>query len=249
MSILHIQNLSKSYDGKLDALSSCTFSLQKGSICAIVGRSGSGKSTLLRLIAGLECPENGSITIDSKVVTDDSKNVSPKNRETGLVFQNFALFPHLTVKQNIQYGITKNDETIVSNLLKLIKMEGYENRYPDELSSGQEQRIAIARTLATKPKIILLDEPFSNLDIITKSSLRKEIRAIVRELELSMLFVTHDIQDALDIADQFLFLVDGKILIDCKKEELAQSLKAKNLDIIVDEIIYQAKKAINFLSF
>lgn len=212
MSILSIEHLSKSYDGKKYALSDCSFTLKEGRICAVVGESGSGKTTLLRLIAGLERPDHGVIKIRDQVVTDATKIVVPQQRHVGLVFQNYALFPHLTVTQNIGFGLKKHQQERVQQLLQLIRLEGYERAYPNQLSGGQAQRVALARTLALQPKLLLLDEPFSNLDASLKSTLRKEIQQIVRQLGTSMLFITHDLFDAIDIADELIFLQNGQLL-------------------------------------
>ena len=212
MKILEINDLFKSYDGKNNALKDCSFSIESGKICAIVGESGSGKSTLLKLIAGLERPSAGQIKIKGKVVSNDDVIVSPQKRNVGLVFQDFALFPHLTVKENISFGLKKDKTKKVDELLKKIKMEGYGNRYPSELSGGQEQRVSIARTLALNPELLLLDEPFSSLDTNLKSDLRQEIKQIIKDIGQSMIFITHDIFDALDIADEIIFLKEGNII-------------------------------------
>jgi iron(III) transport system ATP-binding protein len=212
MKILEINDLSKSYDGKKNVLKDCSFSIESGKICAIVGESGSGKSTLLKLITGLERPSAGQIKIKGKVVSNDDIIVSPQQRNVGLVFQDFALFPHLTVKENISFGLKKDKTKKVEELLKKIKMEGYGNRYPSELSGGQEQRVSIARTLALNPELLLLDEPFSSLDTNLKSDLRQEIKQIIKDIGQSMIFITHDIFDALDIADEIIFLKEGNII-------------------------------------
>lgn len=227
MHILNIQNLSKSYDGKNWALKDCSFQLEKGKICAVIGESGSGKSTLIRLIAGLEHPENGTIIINEKVMSSDHKIVPPQERNIGLVFQNFALFPHLTVEQNIAFGIKDKDK--ITQMLQLIKMEDFRKRYPSELSGGQQQRVAIARTLALSPQLLLLDEPFSSLDSHLKADLRNEIKNIVNEIGVSMVFITHDILDALDIADEIIFLKEGKILQHTSTKNIFKDLK--NIDI------------------
>ena len=210
--ILEIEGLSKSYDGKKNALNDCNFSLEKGEICAIVGESGSGKTTLLRLIAGLERPTNGCIKINGQLVSSDSQITPPQKRQIGMVFQDYALFPHMTVKQNIGFGLKNPSNNEIHDLLNLIKMNSYADAYPSELSGGQEQRVAIARTLALKPNLLLLDEPFSNLDVGLKSDLRKEIQSISKELNTSLIFITHDLYDAIEIADKIIFLKDGIML-------------------------------------
>ncbi|MEM9922133.1 MAG: ABC transporter ATP-binding protein [Bacteroidota bacterium] len=225
MKILEVQQLSKSYDGKSYALADCSFSLDAGSICAVVGESGSGKSTLLRLIAGLERPNNGTIKIKDALMSSDSIIVPPQKRGVGMVFQDFALFPHLTVAQNVAYGLKTNKKEKVESLLRMIKMEHYAQRYPGELSGGEQQRVALVRTLALEPGLLLLDEPFSNLDTNLKTALRQEVRQIVKDMQLSMVFITHDIFDALDIADEIIFLNKGTIIHQGPIEKIFQAVK------------------------
>ena len=235
-SILEISKLSKSYDGKVKVLSDFNFKMESGKICAIVGESGSGKSTLLRLIAGLERPDGGEIKVAQSVVSDNIKIVKPQSRNIGLVFQDFTLFPHLTVEQNITYGVKENKSKVIEDLLKLVKMEGYNKSYPSQLSGGQEQRVALARTLAIKPKLLLLDEPFSSLDVGLRSELRKEIKGIVKKLKTSMIFITHDISDAIDIADEIIFLKNGKIVQHSPISELSKSSENEDISNIMSEL-------------
>jgi iron(III) transport system ATP-binding protein len=247
MKILEIENLSKSYESKLEVVSDCSFSIESGNICAIVGESGSGKSTLFRLIAGLERPEKGSIKVKEKIVSNDKFIVAPKDRNVGLVFQDFSLFPHMTVKENIEFGLVKNKNKKVEELLKIIRMENFLNRYPHELSGGQQQRVSLARSLALDPSLLLLDEPFSNLDTELKSKLRKDVRTIIKEIGTSSIFITHDILDALDIADEIIFMDNGKIIRQCKIEDIFKDVKNEKLLKSITELKSNSDLILNAL--
>lgn len=210
--LLKISQLSLKYEGaKRLAISAIDLNIFRGELIVLMGQSGSGKSTLLRAIAGLEEPGSGSIELNGTVIFNQSTNVDPGKRNIGLVFQDYALFPHLSVKKNIAYGINhKLDKTkIVKEYLELVGLEGFENRYPHELSGGEQQRIALARTLAPKPSILLMDEPFSNLDEALKIELRTQLVKLVRETRTTAILVTHDIEDALRIADRIVVLRKG----------------------------------------
>ena len=247
MKILEIENLSKSYESKLEVVSDCSFSIESGNICAIVGESGSGKSTLFKLIAGLERPDKGSIKVKEKIVSNDKFIVAPKNRNVGLVFQDFSLFPHMTVKENIEFGLVKNKNKKVEELLKIIRMENFLNRYPHELSGGQQQRVSLARSLALDPSLLLLDEPFSNLDTELKSKLRKDVRTIIKEIGTSSIFITHDILDALDIADEIIFMDNGKIIRQCKIEDIFKDVKNEKLLKSITELKSNSDLILNAL--
>lgn len=197
--MLSVRNLFFKYpNNKEMILKDVSTEVAKGEILAIVGPSGGGKSTLLRLISGLETPLKGCIEIENKDVT----HVNPEKRAIGMLFQDYALFPHMTVEKNIAYGLKgKNKYKRVKAMLELVNMAGYEKRYPHELSGGQQQRIALARTLAPEPKILLLDEPFSNLDSDLQSKIRQEIFEIVKKMNITTLMVTHNKEDA-TYADQ-----------------------------------------------
>jgi iron(III) transport system ATP-binding protein len=246
--ILDIQNLSKSYDGKKLAISDCSFQLERGKICAIVGESGSGKTTLLRLIAGLERPNEGSIKINGTIVSNDALIVPPQKRELGFVFQNFALFPHLTVEQNIAFGLKKNKAATIEQVLELTKMRGFEKSYPNQLSGGQKQRIALARTIARQPKLLLLDEPFSNLDANLKSELRQEIKTIVKRLGVTMIFITHDIMDAIDIAEKIILLKQGGIVAYDSIENFPKNIQNKEVQQLLSDLKNTTNQTLDFLN-
>lgn len=205
--LLKIKNLDFKYDNSNQLVfDKFSLSLEEGKILSLLGKSGCGKSTLLRIIGGLEYPLNGEILIKEKVLVDNKTFIQPEKREIGFMFQDYALFPHMTVFENISFGLLKMSKEEkrkrVLEVLKLVKLEGFEKRYPHELSGGQQQRIALARALAPKPKLLLMDEPFSNLDSDLRKDLRIEIKRILREENITCIFVTHDKEDAEVISDE-----------------------------------------------
>ncbi|ASS74050.1 ABC transporter [Tumebacillus algifaecis] len=207
MSIVEIQQLTFSYaKGQSPILDQVSIAIEKGEIVGIAGPSGSGKSTLLRLIAGLETPNAGSIAVSDRIVTDARTYVQPESRGVGMVFQDYALFPHLTVAKNIEFGLHRlaraERKKRMQEMLELVGLTGFEQRYPHELSGGQQQRVALARALAPQPIILLMDEPFSNLDADLKASIRRDLRDILKKAEMTCLFVTHDQQDVEAICDR-----------------------------------------------
>ena len=213
MNILEVQSLYKSFDrGRTYVLKDIHLSVEEGKIYALIGDSGSGKTTLFRLIAGLEPLNTGTIWIKNKRMSDETRLVPPHERGIGMVFQDLALFPHLTVSRNISFGLADHDDDKVKEMLTLTELEGYENRYPDQLSIGQQQRVAIARALATNPEILLLDEPFSNLDETLKQALRGKLLTIANRFDTTMFLITHDVRDALAIAEKGIFLQDGEVI-------------------------------------
>lgn len=213
MTLLKASNLSKSF-GEQPVLSDIGFELKRNELLAILGSSGAGKSTLLRLIAGFEKPTSGEIKLDDEVISSTKVLVAPEKREIGIVPQDGALFPHLSVFDNIAFGIQKNKDkaTRVQQLLELIELEDFADRKPHELSGGQAQRVALARALAPKPKLVLLDEPFSALDAELRERLRLDVRRIIRLEGVSAILVTHDQEEALSLADRVAVLRDGQIV-------------------------------------
>lgn len=224
--MLTINALSKSFDkGRNYAIENVTFNLKAGQVCAIVGESGSGKTTLVRLIAGLERPDHGSIVMGDKVIASLDKFVQPEKRKIGLVFQEYALFPHLTILDNVLYGISKmkHKKERAQEMLDLVGLSELGKRYPHQLSGGQQQRVALARALAPEPSLLILDEPFSNLDAMLRTQLRNEIFDIIKKTGVTVLFVTHDTQDALSVADEILILQKGKVI----QKDVATNLYVK----------------------
>lgn len=198
--------------GDVVALDGFSLDVPASSLVAIVGPSGCGKTTALRAIAGFEEPQRGSITIRDTIVLDDSVSIAPERRRVGMVFQEFALFPHITVAENVGYGVRGSGRVRrVSEALSLVGLDGYDNRFPHELSGGEQQRVALARALAPEPDVVLLDEPFSNLDAPQRERLRRELRAILRTTGVTAIFVTHDQAEALAIADHIAVMRDGRV--------------------------------------
>ncbi|MDB6069878.1 MAG: Ferric iron transporter, ATP-binding protein, partial [Verrucomicrobiales bacterium] len=199
------------------ALSGLTLDVHEGEILSVTGESGSGKTTLLRLIAGLEVPDSGRIEISGKTVCGPNLTpVVPEHRGVGMVFQSYALFPHLTIRDNVLYGLRtarprKEREAILASVLGLTGLCGFEKRFPHEVSGGQQQRVALARALAPQPRIILLDEPFSNLDVTLRQQLREDVGRILRAARTTALLVTHDTRDALAISDRIAVMKNGQL--------------------------------------
>lgn len=192
-----------------------SLSIEKGEFVSILGRSGSGKSTVLRLIAGLEVPNNGSITIGNRIMTSDTHFIQPEKRGVGMVFQDYALFPHMTVKKNIIFGLKKMNwkqkNERADEMLKLVELTSFGKKYPYELSGGQQQRVALARAMAPNPSIIMFDEPFSNLDADLQIKIRAELWGILKKAGITTLFVTHDKEDARALADRVVIMERGTI--------------------------------------
>ncbi len=237
--ILTIQNVVKTFNkGKVIALNGVSFDLKVGNILAVVGESGSGKTTLIRLITGLAVLDEGVIRLQDKIVSSDSIFIAPEKRKVGMVFQDYALFPHLTIFENISYGISKkvNKKERVAEVLKLIGLSDVEKRYPHELSGGQQQRIALARSLAPSPELLILDEPFSNLDVLLRNQLREDIATIIKKTNTTAIFVTHDIKDALAISDDILVLQNGNIIQSGKTKDVVESPNSKYVKLLLDSV-------------
>ena len=211
--ILSISNISKTYSkNNVEALTDINFKCEKGSIISILGRSGSGKSTLLRLIAGLESSDSGQIILNDKILNSNLKFVQPENRDIDIVFQDFSLFPNMTIKENIFFGKkADSNKAMLEDLIKITHIEDILNRYPHEISGGQAQRVAIVRSLGNNPSILLMDEPLSQLDNNLKEDLRNELMIIFEKFEITVLIATHDIEDALYMSDKTIILNKGKL--------------------------------------
>ena len=201
--------------GDVVAVREVSFDVWPGEILSILGPSGSGKTTVLRLIAGLEAPTAGQVLIHGEVASSPVRQTPPDRRAVGMVLQEYALFPHMTVKQNISFGLRDLDaagrEQRVAQVMELVRLPGIRDRYPHELSGGQQQRVALARTLAPHPVTVLLDEPFSNLDAGMRHDMRQEVEAILREDQTAAVFVTHDRDEAFAMADRVGIMRDGEM--------------------------------------
>ncbi len=204
--------LSKDYNG-ICAVAEVDLEVRHGEIMVLLGPSGCGKTTTLRLIAGFEKPDAGQIEIDGRLVADRDFCLAPEQRRIGMVFQSYALFPHMTVADNVAFGLKRGPdlETRVQEVLALVGLPDIGARLPHELSGGQQQRVALARALAPRPKLLLLDEPFSNLDAGLRMQMREEVRDILKETGTSAIFVTHDQEEALFIGDRLAILNAGHL--------------------------------------
>ena len=204
--------LTKSFSG-IPVVENTDLTVEQGNILALLGPSGCGKTTILRLIAGLEVPETGTVEIGNKVVTDSRTQLEPEKRRVGMVFQEYALFPHMNVAKNIAYGLPRPKEqfNIVNEMLKLVNLENMEERMPHQLSGGQQQRVALARALAPSPHVILLDEPFSNLDAALRTQVQQETLEILRASNTSTIFVTHSQEEAMIMGDSIAIMNQGRI--------------------------------------
>lgn len=209
---LQVKNLSKSFDGK-EVLNHISFDVYEGEFLGVLGPSGCGKTTLLRILMGLENKESGEILMDGK----DISSLKPNQREMGIIFQNYALFPNMTVYENVAYALKINPkfknqaDQIAIETLELIGMIDQKDKNPNQLSGGQQQRVAIARTLALKPKIILLDEPISALDVTNKEIMKKELKSIQKRFNSTMIFITHDQEEAFFLSDRIMVMSEGNI--------------------------------------
>ncbi|KAB2951166.1 ABC transporter ATP-binding protein [Heliorestis acidaminivorans] len=210
---IELLSVTKKYAGtEKAAVQGLCLSVEKGQILTLLGPSGCGKTTTLRLIAGFERPDQGKITLRDRVVSHRDSWIPPEKRDIGMVFQDYALFPHLNVIDNVGFGYRGTDKKgRVQEVLQVVNLQGFEKRFPHELSGGQQQRVALARALARKPVVILLDEPFSNLDAELRVQMRVEVKEIIKDAGATAVFVTHDQKDALAISDRIVVMKDGVI--------------------------------------
>ena len=218
--MLSLDNVTKAF-GSTQALDGATLSVKRGEFLALLGPSGCGKTTALRLVAGFERPDRGSVAVDGRVVADDATYVPPERRRVGMVFQDYALFPHLDVAGNVGFGLGRfGRASRVRETLDLVGLGDLAHRYPGELSGGQQQRVALARALAPQPALVLLDEPWSAIDPLRREEMREELASILRAAGVTVVLVTHDREEAFTLADRIALMRDGRILQAGRPEEL-----------------------------
>jgi iron(III) transport system ATP-binding protein len=207
--------------GPVIAVDGADFCVERGEFVALLGPSGCGKTTLLRLVAGFDHPDDGEVRIEDVRVAGRGAWVPPERRRVGMVFQDYALFPHLTVGENVGFGVRRRDRPgRVAEVLRLVELAGYEHRYPHELSGGQQQRVALARALAPQPSVVLLDEPWSNIDPLLRSSMRDDLARILRAIAVTVVLVTHDREEAFSLADRIALMRTGTVVQEGSPEEL-----------------------------
>ncbi len=219
-SMIRLDAVTKRF-GDVVAVDAASLCVDRGEVVALLGPSGCGKTTLLRLVAGFERPDAGTVEVAGRVVAEAATWVPPERRRVGMVFQDYALFPHLTVAENVGFGLARKERaTRVDALLATVGLDGLGTRYPHELSGGQQQRVALARALAPAPELVLLDEPWSNVDPFLRESLRGEVTEIMRPLGVTVVLVTHDREEAFSLADRIALVRDGKVVQEGTSEEL-----------------------------
>ncbi len=252
MESLIVKNVNKSFDGK-EALENISFEVRPGEFLSILGPSGCGKTTLLRILIGLLPPDSGELILDNKDITKSP----PDKRGMGIVFQNYALFENMTVLRNVEYAMklrpdlkSKARETAL-RLLEQVGLSEHTNKYPSQLSGGQMQRVAIARTLALSPSIILLDEPMSALDVATRLSLRAELKRIQRDSGTTMIYITHDQEEAFALSDRIMVMGNAKIhqlgtpkeILNNPADDYVKTFVIDNLKIKIDSLMEFASDA------
>lgn len=213
--LLNVKHIEKSFEKDTPVVKGVSFSVKEDEIFALLGPSGCGKTTTLRMISGFERLDQGSVSLGGKRLSSPGKHVAPQKRGIGFVFQDYALFPHMTALQNVAFGLTSlpryKRDVFAEEVLCRTGMGDHKDKSPAELSGGQQQRVALARAIAPEPKLVLLDEPFSNLDAMLRESTRKEVRAILKKAGMSAVLVTHDQEEALSFADRIAVMNNGRI--------------------------------------
>ena len=229
-SVVECAGLTKWF-GPHPAVDGVSLTAGKGELMTLLGPSGCGKTTTLRLIAGFESPDSGTIAIDGTTVAGPGVSVPPEKRRVGIVFQDYSLFPHLDVRANVAYAKkhARRGERASDELLEMVGLNGMADRMPYELSGGEQQRAALARSLAAEPDVVLLDEPFSNLDASLRARLRMDVREVLRSAGATAIFVTHDIEEALSISDRLAIMFEGRLVQTAEPEELYSRPASKRI--------------------
>ena len=212
---VEVRGVSKSFDGSTVVLDSIDVAIEGGATLALLGPSGCGKTTLLRIIAGLEVPDAGTVAVGGRTLTGPGELVVPERRRIGMVFQDWALFPHLSVARNVGFGLQRSERKVsprIDAALEMVGLGGLGGRMPSTLSGGQQQRVALARAIAPRPSVLLLDEPFSNLDAALRVQVRSEIHQLLVELGITTVFVTHDQDEAFVLGDRVAVLAEGRVV-------------------------------------
>ena len=233
MTSLEVKNLNHFYIKGKPVLNDIDFTLNEGDILSILGPSGCGKTTLLRIIAGLEKEKSGSIQINNTIVSDHFHTLPTEQRNIGLVVQERALFPHMTIIKNVMFGLNSSysqKQDIAMNLLKLFKVDKYAHNYPNEISSVEQQRVAIARAMAPNPKILLMDEPFGTLDHSLTNQLRVETKKILKDNKTTAIVVSHDFDDAISMSDRVIVIEDGAIKQQGIAKDITNITREKSLE-------------------
>ena len=233
MSTLEIKNLNHHYIKGKPVLNNIDIDLEEGEILSILGPSGCGKTTLLRIIAGLEKEKNGSIQINNRIVSDHFHTLPTEKRDVGLVVQERALFPHMSIIKNVMFGIKFNKakkQEIAMNLLRLFEVDKYAYNFPNEISSGEQQRVAIARAMAPNPKILLMDEPFGTLDHSLTHQLRIETKKVLKDNKITASIVSHDFDDAISMSDRVIVIEEGAIKQQGTVKDITNIVREKSID-------------------
>lgn len=223
--VLELDGVTKTFDDTV-AADELSLAVREGELLTILGPSGCGKTTSLRLMAGLERPDEGVVRLDGRPVAGGGAFVEPENRDVGIVFQDYALFPHLSVEENVAFGLN-GDDGRVTEMLELVGLTEKRGSSPEELSGGEKQRVALARSLAPEPRVLLLDEPFSNLDVGLRVEMREEVRRILKEAGVTAVSVTHDQEEALSISDRIAVMRDGEIMQVGRPERVFQQPESR----------------------
>lgn len=245
---LNIKSINKTFQKNQCVADNTNLTLKKGELGALLGPSGCGKTTLLRMISGFEKPDSGNIELGGEILSSTDTFVRPENRSIGLVFQDYALFPHMTVRENISFGVKvsrKIRDKKVDSLIELINLSNIAGKYPHEISGGQQQRVALARAIAPEPSLLLLDEPFSSLDVSLRESLSMDVRNLLKNLEITTLMVTHNQQEAFTLADKTGIMMNGKIQQWDKADSLYYRPKSKSVAKFIGEGVFIKGKVLS----